>query len=204
MYRATKYLVRGRWRIGELAGALKRYESDLYNLLGDEHSENVTDALKEMHKAFRITERKFEKEMAVATPSDLSERLQSIPGVGPCIAACIIGEIQDMHRFRTSKELIAFAGLYPRIKQSGHRLNVTGRLTKRGSHYLRHNLFLTASVARQHTPYFKALQDKKWAEGKSYTVACCLVSRKQLVVILAMCLSGNKYDLNQTSPTLIR
>jgi len=194
IYRATKYLTRGRWRIGELAGALKRYEAHLDNLMGDELNEDVTETLKEMHKAFKKAERNFEREMANATPGDLSERLQSIPGVGPYIAACVIGEIQDMHRFRTSKELIAFAGLDPRIKQSGHTLNVTGRLTKRGSHYLRHSLFLAATVARQHDPYFKALYDKKRNEGKSYTVACCVVARKLLVVIRAMWLNEKKYD----------
>jgi transposase len=196
IYRTTKYLARGRWRIGELAGALKRYESHLDNLMGNELSENVTATLKEMHKAFKVSERHFEKEMTAATPNDLSERLQSIPGVGPFIAASVIGEIQDMHRFRTSKELIAFAGLDPRIKQSGHTLNVTGRLTKRGSHYLRHSLFLAASVARQHDPYFKALYEKKRNEGKSYTVAVCVVARKLLVVIRAMWLSGKSYNIS--------
>jgi transposase len=138
--------------------------------------------------------------MANATPGDLSERLQSIPGVGPYIAACVIGEIQDMRRFRSSKELIAFAGLDPRIKQSGHTLNVTGRLTKRGSHYLRHSLFLAATVARQHDPYFKSLYDKKRNEGKSYTVVCCVVARKLLVVIRAMWLGGNTYDSSKLLP----
>ncbi len=198
IYRATKYLTRGRWRIGELAGALKRYEAHLDNLMGDELSEGITETLKEMHDAFKKAERKFEREMASATPSGLSEQLQSIPGVGPYIAACVIGEIQDMHRFKSSKELIAFAGLDPRIKQSGHTLNVTGRLTKRGSHYLRHGLFLAATVARQHDPYFKALYDKKRAEGKSYTVACCVVARKLLVVMRAMWLSGRKYEVGRT------
>jgi transposase len=194
-YRTTKYLARGRWRIGELAGALKRYESHLDSLLGGEPNEGIMDTLKEMHKAFKIAERRFEKEMTAATPNDLSERLQTIPGVGPFIAASVIGEIQDMHRFRSSKELIAFAGLDPRVKQNGHTLNVTGRLTKRGSHYLRHSLFLAASVARQHDPNFKALYDKKRAEGKSYTVAVCVVARKLLAVMRAMWLSEERYDL---------
>src|SRR5882762_5979835 len=84
-----------------------------------------------------------------AWPTNLAQRLQSIPGIGPYHAACTIDEIQDMARLRTSKQLIAFAGLDPRIKQSGHTLNVTGRLTKRGSKYLRHSLFLATSVAKK-------------------------------------------------------
>jgi transposase len=197
-YRTTKYLARGRWRIGELAGALKRYESHLDSLLGGEANANVTNTLEAMHKAFKTAKRQFEKEMTAATPDELSQRLQTVPGVGPFIAASVIGEIQDMRRFRTSKALIAFAGLDPRIKQSGHTLNVTGRLTKRGSHYLRHSLFLAASVARQRDPYFKALYEKKRAEGKSYTVAVCVVARRLLVVMRAIWLSGERYNPGQT------
>jgi transposase len=48
------------------------------------------------------------------------------------VAASIVGEIQDIHRFKVAKELIAFAGLDPKIRQSGKALNSTDRLTKRG------------------------------------------------------------------------
>jgi transposase len=99
-----------------------------------------------------------------------------------------------MKRFRTSKQLVTFAGLDPRIKQSGHTLNTTGRLTKRGSSYLRRSLFIAASVARQHDPIFQALYEKKRAEGKPYTVAVCVVARKLLVTIRAVWLTGEKYN----------
>ena len=106
-----------------------------------------------------------------------------------------------MTRFRTSKQLIAFAGLDPRIKQSGHTHNVAGRLTKRGSKYLRHSLFLAASVARQHDPMFRALYEKKRAEGKTYTVTVCIVARKMLTVIRAIWLNGVNYELPKTKTT---
>ncbi len=196
LYPATKAYVRGRSRLSVLKGSLERYCNHLDDLLNQQLSPQLAETLKDAKLAFEKVQRQFDRDLAAAAPAELSKRLQTIPGIGPFHAACLIGEIQDMTRFRTSKQLIAFAGLDPRIKQSGHTLNVTGRLTKRGSKYLRHSLFLAASVARQHDPIFKALYEKKRAEGKTYTVAVCIVARKLLVVIRALWLGQMSYDVD--------
>jgi transposase len=41
--------------------------------------------------------------------------LLSIPGVGKLTAASIIGEIGNIYRFPTTKQLVAYAGLDPSI-----------------------------------------------------------------------------------------
>lgn len=196
LFPGTKAYARGRVRLGVLSGALERYRTHLHELLGEDLSPQLANALEGIQEAFKQARKSFDRDLVAAAPTDLSRRLQSIPGIGPYHAACIIGEIQDMSRFRTSKQLIAFAGLDPRIRQSGHTLNVTGRLTKRGSSYLRHSLFLAASVARQHDPAFKALYEKKRSEGKPYTVAVCVVARKLLTVVRSMWLNDAEYDLS--------
>jgi transposase len=132
--------------------------------------------------------------MTVSAEGEVFRLLQTIKGIGPYVAASLIGEIQDMHRFKTAKALTAFAGLDPKIRQSGKTLNSTGRLTKRGSSYLRHSIFIAASVARQYDPTLRALYDKKRGEGKSYTVATCAVARKLLAIVRAVWLSGKDYD----------
>lgn len=177
-YLTTKYYARGMQRLGQFSGALSLYERHIEHLLGDELHPDVVVALDGVRAAFNAARRCVGRQMVAGSPDELSKRLQTIPGVGPIVAASVIGEIQDMKRFLTSKQLIAFAGLDPKIKQSGHTLNSTGRLTKRGSSYLRHSVFIAASVARRHDPTFMALYDKKRAEGKSYTVAVCVVARK--------------------------
>jgi transposase len=194
IYLAAKAYARGRGRLSDLSGAIDRYRAHLIEMLGDDLDPDLAEALDGIQRSFKLTRKRFDHSLAANAPSELSLRLQSIPGIGPYHAACIIGEIQDMSRFRTSKQLIAFAGLDPRIKQSGHALNVRGRLTKRGSKYLRHSLFLAASVARQHDPQFRALYDKKRAEGKPYTVAVCVVARKLLTVVRAMWLNDSVYS----------
>ncbi len=102
-----------------------------------------------------------------------------------------------MERFTTARALIAYAGLDPKIRQSGKVLNSTGRLTKRGSTYLRRSAFLAANIARRYDPGFQKLYDKKRAEGKPYTVAICVVARKLLTIVRAVWLSEHGYDVQR-------
>jgi transposase len=81
--------------------------------------------------------------------------LQSIPGIGFHLALIIWTEIGDVSRFSSPKQLVAFAGLDPRIRQSGSVLKSQGRLTKRGSPHLRRALFLAAGIARMFDPDMK-------------------------------------------------
>ncbi len=104
--------------------------------------------------------------------------LTSIPGIGFKLAFILWTEIGNIKRFDHPKRLVAFSGLDPKIRQSGHCLNNQGKLTKRGSPHLRRALFIAASIARIHDPELKLYYQKKRSEGKRYTVAVCAVARK--------------------------
>jgi hypothetical protein len=62
--------------------------------------------------------------------------LDTIPGVGALLGLTIASEIGDVARFGSPRELIGYAGLAPRINQSGDRSR-TGALSKAGSRMLR-------------------------------------------------------------------
>jgi len=112
--------------------------------------------------------------------------LESIPGIGFKLAFTIWTEIGDIKRFDSSNKLVAFSGLDPKIRQSGHCLNNQGKLTKRGSPHLRRALFIAANVARRFDPELNAYYEKKRSEGKRYTVAVCAVTRKLVSRIYAV------------------
>lgn len=112
--------------------------------------------------------------------------LQSIVGIGPKLAPVIWSEIGSIERFANAKQLVAYAGLDPKIRQSGHTLNTQGKLTKRGSPYLRRALFIAASSARRSDPELKAYYEKKRSEGKKFTVAVCATARKLVNRIYAV------------------
>ena len=62
--------------------------------------------------------------------------LKTIPGVGDLLGLTLASEIGDVARFPTPRKLIGYAGLAPRVHQSGERSR-TGALSKAGSRTLR-------------------------------------------------------------------
>jgi len=112
--------------------------------------------------------------------------LTTIPGIGFKLALIIYSEINDINNFNHPKKLVAFAGLDPKIRQSGHSINNTGSITKRGSTRLRYALYVASNVARMHDPDLKAYYQKKRKEGKKHTVATLATARKLLNRIFAI------------------
>lgn len=119
--------------------------------------------------------------------------LTSLIGVGPAIAVSLSAEIGDISRFPGPKQLVAYAGLDPRVRQSGTVLHRNTRLTKRGSAELRHSLFLAANIARQHDPQLKAYYQKKRDEGRTYTEATVATARKVCYRVFAVLTRGTPY-----------
>jgi transposase len=195
-YRNVKHYVRGQQKLGQMSTGLHLHTKHLEAVLENELSTEAREMTASIQKQITAARKQFVIDTLALVPQELVKRLRSIPGVGPFIAASLIAEVQDMHRFPTAKALTAFAGLDPKIRQSGHTLSSTGRLTKRGSAHLRRSLFIAANVARQHDPYFKALYDKKRAEGKKYTAATIVVARKLLAITRAVWLSEQNYNVN--------
>src|SRR5215218_5515882 len=58
--------------------------------------------------------------------------LSTIPGIGSVLGLTIAAEIGDIARFPGPRKLIGYAGLAPRVKQSGERSR-SGELSKAGS-----------------------------------------------------------------------
>jgi len=119
--------------------------------------------------------------------------LQSLPGIGPQIATTLLAEIGSIQRFPGPKQLVAFTGLDPRVRQSGTVLNRHTKLTKRGAPELRRVLFLAANIARQRDPELHAYYQKKRAEGRTYTAATVATARKLIHRIYAVLQRGTPY-----------
>ena len=62
--------------------------------------------------------------------------LSTIPGIGSVLGLTIAAGIGEVARFPSPRKLIGYAGLAPRIKQSGERSR-SGELSKAGSRTLR-------------------------------------------------------------------
>lgn len=133
----------------------------------------------------------------------LQELLSSLPGIGPTLANTLITEIGDIQRFPSGKSLVAFAGLDPKVRQSGLTLKRNTRLTKRGSPYLRRAIYLAATIAQRHDQELKAYYEKKRNEGKRYKEATVAVARKLLYRIYAVWKRGTPYLKSTTAVTCL-
>jgi transposase len=75
----------------------------------------------------------------------VSQRLASIPGIGPIIATAIATTVADPNVFRSGREFAAWLGLVPRQNSTGGKIRLGG-ITKRGNRYLRRLLINGASA----------------------------------------------------------
>jgi len=81
--------------------------------------------------------------------SETSQRLATIPGIGPIIATALTASITDPAVFKNGRELAAWIGLVPRQNSTGGKERL-GRISKQGDQYLRWLLVAGAmAVIRQ-------------------------------------------------------
>jgi transposase len=79
----------------------------------------------------------IERELGpLARRDERARLLRTIPGVGPLLSLTFAAEIGEVSRFRSPGKLIGYAGLAPRVSQSGER-SQTGALSKAGPRTLR-------------------------------------------------------------------
>lgn len=120
--------------------------------------------------------------------------LHTIPGIGMIAAAAILAEIGDINRFKSSSALVAFAGIDPTVRQSGEFSSTHNHMSKRGSPYLRHAIFLAATTYSFHNSPLNAYYKKKREQGKHHLTATGAVARKLTTVIYAVLRDGKPYE----------
>ena len=92
-------------------------------------------------------------------------RLLAIRGVGPIVAATILGETRGIGRFRSAAAFAAHSGTAPVPASSGR--TQRHRLNRGGNRQLNRALYTIAMVQARWDPAARAYLDRKLAEGKS-------------------------------------
>ena len=126
--------------------------------------------------------------------SQFDTALTSIPGIGPLLGAVILSEIRDISCFPSADKLASYAGLNPRVKQSGETKFDGVHMSKRGSPYLRRAIWLACTNAVQCDPMFRAYYEKKAAEGMRYMCIIGHVTKKMTAVIFAVLRDNKVYQ----------
>ena len=120
------------------------------------------------------------------TVNKLGTKLLSVPGINIIACAIILGETNNFDNFSNATKLLAFAGLDPKIRQSGNFSATSCRMSKKGSPYLRYALIFTAWNAVRHSEKFNKYYCLKRSQSKSHYNALGHVAHKLVRVIFTL------------------
>jgi len=132
--------------------------------------------------------RERRKKLAVAVRAS-GTSLTGVFGVGPVIAATVIGDVRDVTRFASRDRFAAYNGTAPIEVSSGNR--VVHRLSLRGNRRLNHAIHMAAitQIRYKHSDG-RGYYDKKIAEGKTPREALRALKR-QISDALYRCLKAD-------------
>lgn len=141
------------------------------------------DALQQAERLVAAVEARLD---AIAKANAQVRRLRTIPGVGPRLAELVVAVIDDPHRFRTAKQLGAYAGLIPKQYESGT-MSRQGRITCRGNGLLRAVLVEVGWMMRRYNAWFEGIFDRVCRGAKTRKkIAVVAVARRILICCWAM------------------
>jgi transposase len=138
-----------------------------------------------------------DRRVAGLLDGETARRLQTIPGVGPSIAATLISEIGDIVRFTDFDQLLAYAGVHPAERSSGRKGSnpeTSWHMSKAGNSHLRAAAYRMAVVGVQHNPVIAAHYARKRAAGKSKMNALGHCMRKALSIVWGVWRNGIDFD----------
>jgi transposase len=136
--------------------------------------------------------------------SELSMKLEKIPGIGPLGASALVASIADANSFANGRQLSAWLGLVPRQHSSGGKPALLG-ISKRGDVYLRTLLIhgaRSAIVAAQR----KAVNTNVWLAGllgrRHPNVAAVALANKNVRTVWALLAHGREFQPNYAAKQL--
>jgi transposase len=127
-------------------------------------------------------------------------RLMTVPGVNLICAATFIAAVGDPNRFMTSRKLVAYLGLDPKVKQSGETPVRSGRISKRGSPSARWALVEAAWTAVLQPGPLHAFYERTKAR-RGHGKAIVATARKLAVLFWCLLTRGEDYAHQQPSLT---
>lgn len=144
---------------------------------------------------------RIEKQMAALLQTnpalnDTVQLLRTIPGVGLVTATIAVSELPPADQIEHVGAAVAFAGLDPKKKESGHTISTTPRLSKMGPPLLRKTLYMAALCATRINPVIQQQTQRLAARGKTGKIALGAAMRKLLRLIYGIMKSQTPFAAN--------
>lgn len=120
--------------------------------------------------------------------------LVSIKGIGALTAAKLLAEFRAITEFEDVRQLVAYAGLNPRQRQSGTSVHGVSHISKMGRASIRAALYMPAVVAQCHNPLLRAYAQRLAHTGVPKMAIVTAVMRKLLHLVYGVLKSGQPFD----------
>ena len=105
-----------------------------------------------------------------------------------------------MKLYESARQLAAFAGLAPRLHESGSSVRRRARLSKAGAPRLRKALYFPAIVAMHHNPHVRAMSERLKERGKCPMQIIGAAMRKLVHLAYGVLKSGRPFDASMAKP----
>jgi len=125
---------------------------------------------------------------------DKHELLDSVPGIGEHTSAFLLAFGIHPERFGNAREASAFAGIEPRLHNSGTSIRGKPRMSKRGHAILRKALYMPAMVTLYNTRWGKQFRQRLAAAGKPPMLIIGAMMRKLIHVAFGVLKSGKPFN----------
>ncbi len=119
--------------------------------------------------------------------------LQSMPGSGAATAALFLAEV-DVRQYASARQVAAFAGLVPCLRQSGSSVRGRARLSKVGSPRLRRALYFPAVTALRCSPPLRQWAAALHARGKCPMQVIGAAMRNLVHIMYGVLKSGRPFN----------
>ncbi|AXK40555.1 IS110 family transposase [Crenobacter cavernae] len=130
--------------------------------------------------------------------SELSKKLEQIPGIGPITASALVASLGNAKNFDGGRQVAAWLGLVPRQHSSGGKQNLLG-ISKRGDTYLRTLLIHGAravifQAARKTEPDATCNWVNQVVNRRNKNVAAVALANKNARIVWALLAHDRQYQ----------
>jgi transposase len=186
-HRAKAWTISGVEEIGRQARPLSEC-SALELWRGQLHEE--LEQLASLDQRIKVVESKLEE---LSAADERVRRVRTAPCVGPRLGELVVAQLDNPHRFKTTKQVGAYAGLSPRQWQSGQSLR-EGHISRMGNPLLRELLVEVSWVGVRTHPWMKQVyEDVRRGSEKRKKIAIVAVARRLFIRLWAMLRDGTEW-----------
>ena len=157
--------------------------------------EEASDILERSQKVTRLKNSLLEELQKDENIKKDIELITSIKGVAVDSAVGFLLELGQIDNYKKGRNLVAYFGINPTLKQSGDKSYVS-RMCKDGSSNARCIIYMMAENVVLYEPYFRNYYQRHRLQGKSHRSAIGVVMSKLTRVLFGLLKNKQKFDLN--------